>query len=46
MKAQASWSTWAPDVTTLKKGDHGIPLYTPEYRQCKFCLSRKTNLAS
>jgi S-(hydroxymethyl)glutathione dehydrogenase/alcohol dehydrogenase len=33
-----------PDVTTLKEGDHVIPLYTPECRQCKFCLSRKTNL--
>ena len=33
-----------PDVKTLKKGDHVIPLYTPECRQCKFCLSRKTNL--
>lgn len=33
-----------PGVTTLKKGDHVIPLYTPECRQCKFCLSRKTNL--
>src|SRR5688572_1602690 len=32
------------DVTTLKAGDHVIPLYTPECRQCKFCLSRKTNL--
>jgi S-(hydroxymethyl)glutathione dehydrogenase / alcohol dehydrogenase len=31
-------------VTTLKPGDHVIPLYTPECRQCKFCLSRKTNL--
>ena len=30
-------------VTTLKKGDHVIPLYTPECRQCKSCLSRKTN---
>ena len=30
--------------STLKKGDHVIPLYTPECRQCKFCLSRKTNL--
>src|SRR5882724_7682129 len=29
---------------SLKKGDHVIPLYTPECRQCKFCLSRKTNL--
>jgi S-(hydroxymethyl)glutathione dehydrogenase/alcohol dehydrogenase len=33
-----------PDVKTLKPGDHVIPLYTPECRQCKFCLSRKTNL--
>ena len=33
-----------PDVKTLKKGDHVIPLYTPECRECKFCLSRKTNL--
>ncbi len=32
------------NVKTLKKGDHVIPLYTPECRQCKFCLSRKTNL--
>jgi len=31
-------------VTTLARGDHVIPLYTPECRQCKFCLSRKTNL--
>ncbi len=31
-------------VSTLKVGDHVIPLYTPECRQCKFCLSRKTNL--
>jgi S-(hydroxymethyl)glutathione dehydrogenase/alcohol dehydrogenase len=31
-------------VTGLKPGDHVIPLYTPECRQCKFCLSRKTNL--
>ncbi|MES3015291.1 MAG: zinc-binding dehydrogenase, partial [Pseudomonadota bacterium] len=33
-----------PGVTTLRKDDHVIPLYTPECRQCKFCLSRKTNL--
>jgi S-(hydroxymethyl)glutathione dehydrogenase/alcohol dehydrogenase len=33
-----------PGVTTLAPGDHVIPLYTPECRQCKFCLSRKTNL--
>jgi S-(hydroxymethyl)glutathione dehydrogenase / alcohol dehydrogenase len=31
-------------VTTLKAGDHVIPLYTPECRQCEYCLSRKTNL--
>ncbi len=31
-------------VTSLKQGDHVVPLYTPECRQCKFCLSRKTNL--
>ena len=31
-------------VTSLAAGDHVIPLYTPECRQCKFCLSRKTNL--
>jgi len=31
-------------VTTLEPGDHVIPLYTPECRHCKFCLSRKTNL--
>jgi len=33
-----------PGVTTLKKGDHVIPLYTPECRECEYCLSRKTNL--
>jgi S-(hydroxymethyl)glutathione dehydrogenase/alcohol dehydrogenase len=33
-----------PGVTTLRRDDHVIPLYTPECRQCKFCLSRKTNL--
>ncbi len=33
-----------PGVATLKPGDHVIPLYTPECRQCKFCLSGKTNL--
>jgi len=31
-------------VTSVAVGDHVIPLYTPECRQCKFCLSRKTNL--
>ncbi|NVJ21502.1 MULTISPECIES: S-(hydroxymethyl)glutathione dehydrogenase/class III alcohol dehydrogenase [Myxococcus] len=35
-----------PGVTTLRKGDHVIPLYTPECRQCKSCLSRKTNLCT
>jgi len=31
-------------VTTLKPGDHVIPLYTPECRTCEYCLSGKTNL--
>lgn len=31
-------------VSSLQPGDHVIPLYTPECRQCKFCLSGKTNL--
>ena len=31
-------------VTTLKVGDHVIPLYIPECGQCKFCKSGKTNL--
>jgi S-(hydroxymethyl)glutathione dehydrogenase/alcohol dehydrogenase len=33
-----------PGVKDLRAGDHVIPLYTPECRTCKFCLSRKTNL--
>ncbi|RPJ46922.1 MAG: S-(hydroxymethyl)glutathione dehydrogenase/class III alcohol dehydrogenase [Betaproteobacteria bacterium] len=33
-----------PGVTSLKQGDHVIPLYTPECRQCEYCLSGKTNL--
>jgi len=33
-----------PGVKSLKKGDHVIPLYTPECRECEYCLSRKTNL--
>jgi S-(hydroxymethyl)glutathione dehydrogenase/alcohol dehydrogenase len=33
-----------PGVTSLKVGDHVIPLYTPECRECEYCLSRKTNL--
>ena len=32
------------DVKSVKPGDHVIPLYTPECRQCKYCLSQKTNL--
>ena len=31
-------------VKSLKKGDHVIPLYTPECRECEYCISRKTNL--
>ena len=31
-------------VTSVKPGDHVIPLYTPECRQCEYCLSFKTNL--
>lgn len=33
-----------PDVSSVKVGDHVIPLYTPECGRCKFCLSGKTNL--
>src|SRR5437762_7286821 len=33
-------------VTSVAAGDHVIPLYTPECRQCKACLSRKTNLCT
>ncbi len=33
-------------VVSLEKGDHVIPLYTPECRQCPSCLSRKTNLCT
>ncbi len=33
-----------PGVASVKKGDHVIPLYTPECRQCEYCLSGKTNL--
>ncbi len=35
-----------PGVTTVMRGDHVIPLYTPECRQCPSCLSRKTNLCT
>jgi len=33
-----------PGVTSLAKGDHVIPLYVPECRQCEYCVSQKTNL--
>src|SRR6187401_1585783 len=33
-------------VTSVKAGDHVIPLYIPECRQCKSCLSQKTNLCT
>ncbi|MBD2425445.1 S-(hydroxymethyl)glutathione dehydrogenase/class III alcohol dehydrogenase [Phormidium sp. FACHB-1136] len=33
-----------PEVHSLKPGDHVIPLYVPECRQCEYCLSLKTNL--
>ena len=32
------------NVTSVKPGDHVIPLYTPECRECNFCLNPKTNL--
>ncbi|HEY5289348.1 MAG TPA: zinc-binding dehydrogenase, partial [Caulobacteraceae bacterium] len=35
-----------PGVTSVGPGDHVIPLYTPECRQCKSCLSRRTNLCT
>jgi S-(hydroxymethyl)glutathione dehydrogenase/alcohol dehydrogenase len=35
-----------PGVTSLNVGDHVIPLYTPECRQCKTCLSRRSNLCT
>src|SRR3954466_7042102 len=35
-----------PGVTSVRAGDHVIPLYTPECRQCPSCLSRKTNLCT
>ena len=35
-----------PGVASVKPGDHVIPLYTPECRQCKSCLSQKTNLCT
>ena len=33
-----------PGVSSVKKGDHVIPLYTPECRQCEYCTSGRTNL--
>ncbi|WP_297389235.1 S-(hydroxymethyl)glutathione dehydrogenase/class III alcohol dehydrogenase [Acidiferrobacter sp.] len=33
-----------PGVRSLRPGDHVIPLYTPECRECEYCLSGKTNL--
>ena len=35
-----------PGVRSVKKGDHVIPLYTPECRECPSCLSQKTNLCT
>ena len=35
-----------PGVTSVQKGDHVIPLYTPECRECFSCLSQRTNLCS
>ncbi len=35
-----------PGVRSVREGDHVIPLYTPECRECKSCLSRKTNLCT
>ena len=35
-----------PNVTSVKPGDHVIPLYTPECRQCKTCLSHRSNLCT
>src|SRR5829696_6210722 len=35
-----------PGVTSVAEGDHVIPLYTPECRNCKSCLSRRTNLCT
>ena len=44
MKAPASCVEVGPGVKSLKKGDHVIPLYTPECRECEYCLNPKTNL--
>ena len=45
-RAPASWSMSGPASPRVKKGDHVIPLYTPECRQCKSCTSQKTNLCT
>ena len=46
MKARASCARSGQGVTSVKPGDHVIPLYTPECRQCKSCTSHKTNLCT
>ncbi len=46
MRVPASSSMSARASPRCKKGDHVIPLYTPECRECKSCLSRKTNLCT
>jgi S-(hydroxymethyl)glutathione dehydrogenase/alcohol dehydrogenase len=46
MKAQGIVREVGAGVTSVKPGDHVIPLYTPECRQCKSCLSGKTNLCT
>ena len=44
MRARAPWWDTGKGVTSLREGDHVIPLSTPECRQGEYCLSRKTNL--
>ena len=46
MRAPGSCARSAPGVTCVKVGDHVIPLYTPECRQCKTCLSQRSNLCT
>jgi S-(hydroxymethyl)glutathione dehydrogenase/alcohol dehydrogenase len=43
-RALALSSKPGPGVTSVEAGDHVIPLYTPECRECEFCLHPKTNL--
>ena len=45
-RAPASFARSGTGVTSVRPGDHVIPLYTPECRQCKSCLSGKTNLCT